>query len=262
MLSVVRAAELFDLSGEVALVTGASSGLGARFAEVLAAQGAKVVLAARRIERLDACVRQIIERGGTATAVSLDVTDRTSIGSAFDVAERAWGPLTIVVNNAGVGAGTSFLDTDEAAWDRLQRVNVEGVWFVGQEAARRMVAHTIKGTIINVSSILGYRVKDATTAYSVGKAAVVHMTNAMAVDLAGHGIRVNGIAPGYFMSEMTDTFLASDAGKATVNRIPQRRSGQTSDFDGTLMLLASRKASAFMTGSTIVVDGGHLWSFT
>ena len=123
-----------------------------------------------------------------------------------------------------------------------------------------MVAHAIKGTIINVSSILGYRVKDA-TAYSVGKATVVHMTNAMAVDLAGHGIRVNGIAPGYFMSEMTDT-SSSDDGKATVNRIPQRRSGHPSDFDGTLMLLASRKASAFMTGSTIVVDGGHLWSFT
>jgi 3-oxoacyl-[acyl-carrier protein] reductase len=261
MLPVVRASELFDLSGEVALVTGASSGLGARFAEVLAAQGANVVLAARRVDRLDALVRQITERGGAATAVRLDVTDRTSIGTAFDVAERVWGPLTIVVNNAGVGAGGSFLDADDATWDRLQRTNVEGVWFVGREAARRMVARAIKGTIINVSSILGYRVKDA-TAYSVGKAAVVQMTNAMAVDLAEHDIRVNGIAPGYLMSEMTETFLASDAGKATVNRIPQRHSGHPSDLDGTLMLLASRKASAFMTGSTIVVDGGHLWSFT
>jgi len=255
------AKDLFDLSGEVALVTGASSGLGARFAEVLAAQGAKVVLAARRMDRLTALVQRIAEHGGAANAVDLDVANRPSIGPAFEAAEAAFGPVTILVNNAGVGAGMRFLETDAAVWDDLQRVNVDGVWFAGQEAARRMVANEIEGTIINIASIFGYRVRDVTAAYAVSKAAVVQITNAMAVDLARHGIRVNAIAPGFTLTDMTADYLASEAGKAMIDQIPQRRTGRPHDLDGTLMLLASRKASSFMTGCTIVVDGGHMWSF-
>jgi 3-oxoacyl-[acyl-carrier protein] reductase len=259
MDQVISAKDLFDLSGEVALVTGASSGLGARFARVLAAQGAKVVLTARRKDRLEIQKRLIAESGGDAAVVCLDVTDRIAIPSAFDAAEAAFGPVTILVNNAGLGHGATFLDTETAIWDRLREINVDGVWFVGREGARRMIANAIKGSVINISSILGFRIKDA-AAYSVSKAAVVQMTNAMAIDLAPHGIRVNGIAPGYFQSEMTSDFLSSEAGKATIDRIPQRRSGGPGDLDGALMLLASRKASGFMTGSTIVVDGGHMWS--
>jgi NAD(P)-dependent dehydrogenase (short-subunit alcohol dehydrogenase family) len=259
MLGVIPAAQLFDLTGEVALVTGASSGLGERFAEVLAAHGAKVVMGARRKDRLEALAARI---GDGAFATSLDVTSRVSIAAAFDTAEKQFGTVTLLVNNAGIANGDPFLKTPPETHEAIQRTNVDGVWHTAQEAARRMIAAEKPGTIINVASMLGYRVENTSLTYAASKAAVLQMTHGMAVELARHNIRVNSIAPGYITSEMTEKYLASDAGKAMLKRIPQRRTGEPSDLDGALLLLASRRASGFMTGSTIVVDGGHMWSFS
>jgi 3-oxoacyl-[acyl-carrier protein] reductase len=256
-IRVSPAAELFDLSGVVALVTGASSGLGERFVRVLAAHGAKVVAAARRKGRLDALAADC---GAGVLPVAMDVKDRVSIAAAFDSAEKQFGTVTLLVNNAGIATGDTFLKTAPETHEAIQSVNVNGVWYAAQEAARRMVAAKTGGAIVNIASLLGFRVETNALTYAASKAAVVQMTQGMAVELARHGIRVNGIAPGYIASEMTAAFLASDEGKATVKRIPQRRSGLPSDLDGTLLLLASNKASGFMTGSTIVVDGGHMWS--
>jgi NAD(P)-dependent dehydrogenase (short-subunit alcohol dehydrogenase family) len=261
MPPITSAKDLFDLTGEVALITGASSGLGARFAHVLAAQGAKVILAARRLNRLEALVQEISAAGGAARALQFDVTKRDQLEASFHSAEAAFGPVTILVNSAGVVARMRFLETDAASWDNLQRINVDGVWFVGQEAARRMVKYGIEGAIINIASIFGFRVRDASSAYAISKAAVVQITNTMAVDLARHGIRVNAIAPGFIRTDLTSAYLGSDAGRAMLEQVPQGRHGETSDLDGTMMLLASRRASGFMTGSTIVVDGGHMWAF-
>jgi 3-oxoacyl-[acyl-carrier protein] reductase len=256
-IRVSPAAELFDLSGAVALVTGASSGLGERFVRVLAAHGANVVAAARRKVRLDALAADC---GAAVLPVAMDVRDRASIAAAFDLAEKQFGTVTLLVNNAGIATGDTFLKTAPETHEAIQSVNVNGVWYAAQEAAQRMVAAKTGGAIVNIASLLGFRVEANALTYAASKAAVVQMTQGMAVELARHGIRVNGIAPGYIASEMSDAFLASDEGKATVKRIPQRRSGLPSDLDGTLLLLASHKASGFMTGSTIVVDGGHMWS--
>jgi 3-oxoacyl-[acyl-carrier protein] reductase len=254
----MQAAQLFDLRGEVALVTGASSGLGSRFAQVLAANGAKVVLAARRIDRLTALREKI---GPAALAVSLDVTARSEIDEAFQRAEAVFGSVTILVNNAGVVIAKRFLDHTAEDWERVRATNLDAVWSLAQEAARRMIKAGLEGTIVNVSSILGYRVTPGNASYSVTKAAVAQMTAALAIELARHNIRVNTIAPGYIMTEMTERYLASDISEPTRKAIPQRRVGEPADLDGALLLLASRKASGFMTGSTIVVDGGHMWNF-
>jgi 3-oxoacyl-[acyl-carrier protein] reductase len=254
----MQAAQLFDLTGEVALVTGASAGLGSRFAEVLAAHGAKVVLAARRMERLAALAAKI---GEAAQPVALDVSDRHQIAGAFDRAEAMFGPVTILINNAGVVIAKRFLNHTHEDWMRVRDTNLDALWLMAQEAARRMIAANRPGTIINVSSILGYRVTPGNASYCVTKAAVTQMTAALAVELARHDIRVNAIAPGYIMTDMTRRYLESEGSEATRRAIPQRRVGEASDLDGTLLLLSSRKASAFMTGATIVVDGGHMWAF-
>jgi 3-oxoacyl-[acyl-carrier protein] reductase len=254
----MKASELFDLAGEVALVTGASSGIGARFAETLAAHGAKVVLAARRTDRLAALASRI---GPDAASVALDVADRSMIPKAFDAAEAKFGPVTLLVNNAGISDDDRFLDTTDAQWDSTMSTNVDGVWFMAREAARRMAKAGTGGTIINIASILGFRVSKASAPYCVSKAAVVQMTAALALDLAKFKIRVNAIAPGYIMSEMTEAFLASPESEASRKAIPMRMTGEPSDLDGALLLLASRRAGRFMTGSTIAVDGGHLTAF-
>lgn len=258
MDAILPARELFDLTGEVALVTGASSGLGERFARVLTAHGAKVVLAARRIDRLEDLRAEI---GDDAAAVPLDVSDIARIAPAFDAAERAFGTVTLLVNNAGTAAPGRFLETSEDDWQRTRAVNLDGAWHVAQEAAQRMAKAQTGGAIINIASVLGYRVTPGNAAYAVTKAAVLHMTGALALELARHRIRVNGLAPGYIATEMTEEFLNSPAADATKRAIPQRRIGAPSDLDGPLLLLASKKASGFMTGATIVADGGHMWSF-
>ena len=258
MSDVIAAAELFDLTGEVALVTGASSGLGWRFAEVLAAHGASVVLGARRIDRLDELKARIERRGGKAEAVVLDVADPEQIARAFDTAERVFGTVTLLVNNAGISGLRKALDMSHEDWRSVLRVNLDAVWFAAQEAARRMVAAGKPGAIVNIASLHAYRVAPALSAYSVAKAGVVQLTAALAVELARHSIRVNAMAPGYILTEINQDYFASSKAEALIKTIPQRRIGRPADLDGTLLLLASSRAAGFMTGSTIIVDGGQM----
>ena len=246
--SVTTAAQLFDLSGEVALVTGASSGLGRRFAKVLAVHGAAVVVAARRRDRLESLSREIAAAGGSSHCVEVDLADRSRIAAAFDAAEAAFGTVTLVVNNAGIsGSLKRGVELSEDEWRSVMSINLDAVWFTAQEAARRMLSAAKPGAIINIASVFSFRVG-------------INLTHALALELARHRIRVNALAPGYVQSEMTETFLSSPAGEALRMRIPQRRFGDPSDLDAALLLLASRRASGFMTGSTVLVDGGHMLS--
>jgi NAD(P)-dependent dehydrogenase (short-subunit alcohol dehydrogenase family) len=260
MSDIKKAQQLFDLTGEIALVTGASSGLGARFAKVLTRHGAKVILAARRLEKLKALQREIAEQGGEAMALPIDVLDASAVPPALDRAEQDFGTITCLVNNAGIARPRRALDLAPEDWQKVIDTNLTAVWRLAQEAGRRMVNAGVRGTIINIASILGMRVERGEVAYSAAKAGVLQITRTLAVELARHNIRVNAIAPGYILTEMTETYLKSPKGEAMVKAIPQQRFGQPSDLDGTLLLLASHEASGFMTGSTIVVDGGDMWT--
>jgi NAD(P)-dependent dehydrogenase (short-subunit alcohol dehydrogenase family) len=247
----------FSLRGKAALVTGASSGLGRHFARVLAGAGAEVALAARRLERLQALQEEIAAAGGRAVAVAMDVTDAASVTRGFAAAEAALGPIAILVNNAGVPSGAFFLDMSEREWREVMAVNLDGVFRVGQEGARRMVAKGAGGTIIITASMLSFAVSKSLSAYAASKAAVASLTRSMALELARDNIRVNALAPGYIETEFNAAFLASPAGKRLLARVPMRRAGTLADLDGPLLLLAS-DAGAYMTGSIVVVDGGHL----
>lgn len=253
MAQVTPAQQLFDLSGEVALVTGASSGLGRRFAEVLAAHGAKVVAAARRAERL----RDLANQHENIAPLALDVTATETIDAALDEAERPFGPLTLLINNAGIAGGKRITDITRDEWDAVQKTNVDSVWHLSQAFARCLIAHKSPGAIINIASLVAERVGMSSASYAISKAAVLHMTKAQAFEWARYGIRVNAICPGFIHSEMTDDYLASSAGQEMIKRVPQRRAGDPSDLDGTLLLLASPRASGFMTGASVAVDGGH-----
>jgi NAD(P)-dependent dehydrogenase (short-subunit alcohol dehydrogenase family) len=246
----------FSLQGRTALVTGASSGLGRHFGRVLSRAGAKVVLAARRLDRLQSLAAEIEREGGAALAVTLDVTDPASVKRAF-LAADAMGPLTILVNNAGVPSGSFFVKMREEEWRAVLAVNLDGVFRVGQEAARRMVANGAGGSIINIASILGFAVSRSLSAYAASKAAVVSLTKSMALELARDRVRVNALAPGYFSTELNDKFLASETGRRLLSSVPFTRAGALEELDGPLLLLAS-DASSYMTGSVITVDGGHL----
>ncbi len=246
----------FSLDGKTALVTGASSGLGEHFARTLANAGAKVALAARRLDRLEKLAAELNAAGRRAAAIALDVTDPASVRCAFDAAEAALGQVGILVNNAGVPSGSYFLKMNEDEWRSVMAVNLDGVFRVGQEAARRMVAAGSGGTIVNIASILGFGVLKSLSAYAASKAAVVSLTKSMALELARDRIRVNAIAPGYFATEINDKFLSSDTGKRLLSSVPLGRAGALQELDGPLLLLAS-DAGAFMTGSVITVDGGH-----
>jgi NAD(P)-dependent dehydrogenase (short-subunit alcohol dehydrogenase family) len=250
---------IFDVSGRTALVTGASSGLGRQFAATLAGAGARVALAARRMDKLEALARSLTADGARVHVVTMDVCDADSVAAAFADVESVLGTATVVVNNAGVAIGTPALEVTEADWDRVVDTNLKGAWLVAREAARRMVAAGVGGSLINIASIVGFRVTKGATAYAAAKAGLAHLNGALALELARYDIRVNAIAPGYIDTEMTREFLATPAGEALVKRIPQRRVGEPRDLDGALLLLAS-DASRFMTGSVITVDGGHLQS--
>jgi len=245
-----------DLSGKHALVTGASSGLGLHFAGLLAAQGASVTLAARRVEALEAACDAIGRDGGTAAAVALDVTDPTSVESAIASMTRG---IDILVNNAGISVAAPALDVTADDWDRVVDTNLKGAFLVAQAAARRMVGDGGGGSIVNIASITGLRVAGAISSYAASKAGVIQLTKALALEWARHQIRVNALCPGYIETDINRDFFATDAGKALIRRIPQRRLGRAGDLDGALLLLAS-DAGSYITGASLAVDGGHLVS--
>lgn len=246
----------FRLDGKVVLITGASSGFGQHFAPALARQGAKVVVAARRRNPLLALEERIEADGGKCLAVAMDVTDRESVKEAFVQAEAAFGCVDVLINNAGVGDSNAMFDVSAEEWDKVMDTNLKGAFNVSQEAARRMSHHQRPGSIINIASVLGLRVASHLTAYCASKAGLVQLTKAMALELARYQIRVNAICPGYFLTDINRDYMASDAGKKMIQRVPQRRLGDLNELLGPLFLLAS-DASSFMTGSIISVDGGH-----
>jgi NAD(P)-dependent dehydrogenase (short-subunit alcohol dehydrogenase family) len=249
------AARLFRLDGRVALVTGASSGLGERFAEVAAANGAAVVLVARRKDRLEAVKARIEKAGGRALVAPADVTDRKAMVAAFDAAERAFGTVDLLVANAGIARVAKIVDMTEAGWREVLDTNLEAVFWWSREAGRRMIAAKKPGAIVTVSSIAAMTVAYGLSSYHVAKAAVVQITKALALEFARRGIRVNTIAPGYIVTEINADYLGSKDGEAIKGTIPLARFGEPTDLDGVFLLLASN-AGSLMTGSTVVVDGG------
>jgi NAD(P)-dependent dehydrogenase (short-subunit alcohol dehydrogenase family) len=248
-----------DLAGKVALVTGASSGLGRHFAMALAGHGVKVGIGARRVDALEATAEQIKGAGGRCAVSALDVTSDISVKAAIAAIEQNLGPIDIVVNNSGVSISKPVLDHTESDWDAVLDVNLKGAFLVATEAARHMRDAQRPGSIINIESILSFRQAGAVAAYAASKAGLSQLTRTMALELARYRIRVNGIAPGYFSTEINQGYFDTDPGRALIKRIPQRRLGELADLDGPLLLLAS-DASRYMTGTTLVIDGGHLCS--
>jgi NAD(P)-dependent dehydrogenase (short-subunit alcohol dehydrogenase family) len=244
----------FSVAGKVALITGASSGFGRHFAKVLAREGAKVGLAARRLDALDSLAQEIRSAGGIAATAKLDVADVDSISPAISAIERELGRIDVLVNNSGTTVVKPLLEQTEQDWDAVVDVNLKGAFFVAAEVARRMRVDARGG---NIESILSFRQTGHIPGYLASKAGLTQLTKSMALELARYNIRVNGIAPGYFSTDINRDFLASEAGVAMIKRIPQRRAGNVEDLEGPLLLLAS-DASRYMTGTTLVVDGGHL----
>lgn len=245
------------LKGRHLLVTGASGGLGEHFARVGARCGASVTVAARRVDRLQALVEELRGSGAEeARAIALDVAGETSVEAAFAGLER---PVDVLVNNAGIAGTGAAIDTPAEEFDRIIATNLRGVWLMSTVAARLWRDARRTGIIVNIASVLGFRVAAGTAPYVVSKAGVVQMTKALALEWAKHGIRVNALAPGYIATDINAAFFESEAGQAMIKRIPMRRLGRPEDLDGAFLLLAT-DASAWMTGSTIAVDGGHLVS--
>ena len=254
----MKAADLFSLRDRVALVTGASSGLGQQFARALADNDASIVLVARRADRLKDFKAELEKSGARAIAVEADVTDRAAMTAAFDAAEQAFGTVTILVNNAGVAqASLRAVDVGEDEWRRVLSTHLDAVLYWAQEAARRMLAAGKKGAIVNIASVLGLGVSKGAVSYATSKAAVIQLTKALALEWAFKGVRVNAIAPGWFVTEINDDYLAGEAGTAIKRDIPMGRFGNAGDLDGALLLLTS-DAGAYMTGATLVVDGGQV----
>lgn len=249
--------KMLDLSGQVALVTGASSGLGAHFAKVLSQAGATVVAAARRIDRLESLVADIAATGGKAIAVEMDVNNSDSVVAAFDTAQASVGVISIVVNNAGVADPSRFVDSTEENWDFTVDTNLKAVWRVSREASERMIQAGVAGSIVNISSILGLHPSANNTLYATAKAGVIQLTKNSAQELWRNNIRVNALCPGYFETEINADFFKSEKGAQYLNKIPPRRLGQMDELTMPLLMLAS-SAGSFISGIALPVDGGHL----
>ena len=246
----------FRLDGRTALITGASSGIGATLARGFAEAGAHVILAARRVERLEALRDELRAAGQQASAVALDVSDTASIGTAFDAAVALAGIPQIVINNAGIAEPAMFLKTDDASLQRVMQTNFFGAWNVCKESARRLAAAKQPGSIINIASVLGLGVAPGYAAYSASKGALIQLTRSLALEFVRYGIRVNALAPGWFVSEMNQDYFASEAGQAYVKRMPSGRTGEMHELVGPALLLAS-DAGSYVNGVVLPVDGAH-----
>ncbi len=247
----------FRLDGRVAVVTGAGSGLGRRFAGVLARAGADVALCARRADRLAETARLLDGTGRRVVCITMDVGDVGSVSAAFDQVVGTLGMPAILVNNAGVNRPTFASEITDDDWNAVLDTNLRGAFFTARAFAARLRSARRPGSIINVASILGLRAQKSVAAYMASKAGLLHLTRALALEWARDGIRVNALVPGYFRTDITTAFLDSTEGRQLVGHIPLRRPGEMDELDGPLLLLAG-DAGSFMTGSLLVVDGGHL----
>ncbi len=249
----------FDLSGRVVVVTGASGGLGNRFAATMAGAGAAVVATAR--DAANPALLALEQQLGREHLLraSLDVASPESIDALLEAVAAEFGPADILINNAGIATPSAAVDVDAAKWDGVIDTNLKGAWLVARAFGHALIEAKSTGSIVNVSSILSRRVAGGLMSYAVSKAGLEQMTRSLALEWARYGIRVNSLAPGYILTEMNRAHFASETGQKMIARIPQRRIGDPADLDGALLLLAS-DASAYMTGSSIVVDGGHLQS--
>ena len=250
----------FDLTGKVAVVTGASSGLGRHMALTLARAGARVALAARRVDRLEQLAGEIAAFDGRALPVVMDVTDGASVTRAIAEAETELGGLAVCINNAGIALKENIADVDDPAWTQTLATNLDGANRVARAAAAAMVAHGHGGSIVNIASVLGLRTSVRVPAYSAAKAAIISLTQSLALAHAKNSIRVNAIAPGYIETDLNRAYLQTSAGAKIVERVALGRFGQPGDLDGAVLLLASN-AGRYMTGTTLVVDGGHTLAF-
>ena len=245
---------IFDLTGKVALITGASSGLGRHFSKTLSEAGATVILTARRVDNLMELQNEL---KGNSHVFSLDVTSNKSVENLFQEIKNECGSADILINNAGVNDTRKFKDLDEESWNFVLETNLNGAFRVAKSFTDLLLEKNKPGSVINIASILGLRVGLNLTSYAAAKAGLVQLTKSMALELARSGIRVNAIAPGYILTEINDDFFKTEEGQNYIKSIPMNRLGLESELDGLLLLLAS-DASSFMTGSIIPVDGGHL----
>jgi hypothetical protein len=258
-----RVSYTIDLSGRVALVTGASSGLGAQFARTLSKSGAAVVLAARRVERLKSLRAELEAEGGDAHVVPMDVTDPHGIRAAIAHAETDVGAIDILVNNSGVSVTNKLLDVGPEDYDYVMNTNTRGAFFVAQEVAKRMIARArgaapgtfTGGRIVNIASMAGLKVMSQLGVYSMSKAAVVHMTRAMALEWGRYGINVNAICPGYIDTEINHHHWQTDAGQKLISMLPRRRVGEPKDLDTALMMMCANE-SHFVNGAVLAADDG------